>query len=94
MMRLDQYHPVHLYVSDCIWEVRYNNPAGFAEACFAEFKAKVSESRFMFGAGKQRDGSRVEDLKIAQERGAMTIEEMQDEIDWLSLDRDEHDLPF
>jgi hypothetical protein len=94
MMRLDQYHPVHLYVSDCIWEVRYPLVDGLAEACFAEFKAKVTESRFMFGAAKQRDASRVEDLKIAQERGAMTIEEMQDEIDWLGLDYDEHELPF
>ena len=48
----------------------------------------------MFAASKHRDASRVEDLKIAQERGAMTIEEMQDEIDWLGLDYDEHELPF
>jgi hypothetical protein len=94
MMRLDQYHPVHLYVSDCIWEVRYPIVDGLAESCLSEFKTKVTESRFMFGAAKQRDNSRVADLRVAQERGAMTIEEMQDEIDWLGLDYDEHELPF
>ena len=93
-MRLDQYHPCHLYLSDCVWEVRYPLVDGLAEACFSEFKAKVSESRSAFSSAKHRDTSRVEDLKVAQERGAMTIEEMNDEIDWLGLDRDEYEQPF
>jgi hypothetical protein len=94
MLRLDQYHPVHLYVSDCIWEVRYPVVDGLAQQCLQEFKAKVTESRISFSNGRLHDSSRAEDLKIAQERGAMTIEEMQDEIDWLGLDYDEHELPF
>ena len=92
-MRLDQYHPCHMFLSDCVWEVRYPLIDGLAEACFAEFKSKVSESRICY-VNPHRDVSRVADLKIAQERGAMTVEEMNDEIDWLGLDRDEYETPF
>jgi hypothetical protein len=94
MMRLDQYHPCHLYLSDVVWEVRYPLVDGLAEACFSEFKSKVTETRISFSNGKLHDASRIEDLKIAQERGAMTQEDLEDEIDWLGLDRDEYERPF
>ena len=94
MMRLDQYHPCHLYLSDCIWEVRYPLVDGLALQCLQEFKTKVTETRISFSNGKLHDASRIEDLKIAQERGAMTQEDLEDEIDWLGLDRDEYEQPF
>jgi hypothetical protein len=32
LMRLDQYHPTHLFVSDCVWEIEYPTVDGLAEA--------------------------------------------------------------
>ena len=94
MMRLDQYHPCHLYVSDCVFDIVYPQADGLAEACFSEFKAKVSESRNVFCHARRNAVDRVQDLKIAQERGALTIEELQEEVDWLGIDYEEQDIPF
>lgn len=94
MMRLDQYHPCHLYVSDVVWEVHYVTPTGLAEACFSEFKTKVSESQNIFCSARRNAADRVQDLKIAQERGALTLDELQDEIDWMGIDFEEQDIPF
>lgn len=94
MMRLDQYHPCHLYVSDVVWDMHYPQVDGLAEACFSEFKAKVSESQNVFCSARRRAADRVQDLKIAQERGALTMDELQDEIDWMGIDFEEQDLPF
>jgi hypothetical protein len=97
MMRLDQYSPCHMYLSDVIFEVYYPLVDGLAEACFAEFKLKVTEGR-MFGLGKRsalEQAQNIEDLKTAQEHGGLTMEELQDELDWLGLERDEiEDRPF
>lgn len=43
MMRLDQYHPAHLCVSDVVWEVHYPAVKGLEKKCAKEFKAKVKE---------------------------------------------------
>lgn len=94
MMRLDQYHPCHLYLGDVVWEVRYDTPTGLSEACFEEFKAKVSEFQNVFCRTRRNAADRVQDLKIAQERGALTMDELQDEIDWMGIDFEEQDIPF
>ena len=46
LMRLDQYHPCHLYLTDIVWEVHYPLVNGLAESCLTEFKAKVIEDSF------------------------------------------------
>ena len=97
MMRLDQYSPCHMYLSDVVFEVNYPLVDGLAEACFAEFKSKVTEGR-MFNINKLsslEQAQHIEDLKSYHEHGALTMEELQDELDWLHLERDEfEDKPF
>ncbi|MBU0691488.1 hypothetical protein KKC97_10390 [bacterium] len=94
MIRLDQFHPCHLYVSDCVFDVVYPQVDGLAEACLTEFKAKVRESQNVFCRARRNAADRVQDLKIAQERGALTMDELQDEIDWMGFDYDELETPF
>ena len=85
IMRLDQYHPSHMYLADVVWETKFPLVDGLAEACFSEFKSKVQEVAFVprnreYGPASLRD---------AKERGALTMDELEDELDWLGLDRDE-----
>ena len=85
-MRLDQYHPCHLYLTDVVWEVHYPLVDGLAEQCLTEFKAKVTEDHAS-GLNGQRQLPRdtrdhVQDLRAAHDRGALTMEELQDELDW------------
>jgi hypothetical protein len=95
MCRLDQYNPCHLYLSDVVWEVYYPLVDGLAEACFAEFKAKVNEGS-VFGNGKITTVDQLLDLKAAQERGAITDHDLDDELNWLGLEREdlEEQQPF
>jgi len=91
-MRLDQYHPGHMFLPDVVWETKYPLVDGLAEACFSEFKAKVQEVAFVprnrdYGPAGLRQ-SRAE-LQDAEARGALTMDELNDELDWLGLDRDE-----
>ena len=44
MMRLDQFHPVHLYLEDVAFEVFYPATKGLEDQCRKEFKAKVTEA--------------------------------------------------
>ncbi|MCL4306528.1 hypothetical protein KJZ99_11485 [bacterium] len=90
-MRLDQYHPAHLYLADVTWEVVYPLVDGLAEACFDEFKAKVTESHYHIAPRGSREKSFLGDLKSANERGALTDEDLMEEMDWLGLHRDELD---
>ncbi len=43
MMRLDMFHPAHLFLEDVVWEVHYPAIEGLAEQCQKEFKEKVKE---------------------------------------------------
>ncbi|NQU06671.1 MAG: hypothetical protein HQ568_11305 [Calditrichaeota bacterium] len=43
MMRLDMFHPAHIYLEDIVWEVSYPAVKGLAEQCRKEFKDKVVE---------------------------------------------------
>jgi hypothetical protein len=98
MMRLDQYHPCHLYLTDVVWEVRYPLIDGLAQQCLTEFKAKVLEDTHGLNGHRQlaRDTQdHVTDLRAAHDRGALTMEELQEEMDWFypeDLDREER--PF
>jgi hypothetical protein len=98
MMRLDQFHPCHLYLTDIVWEVRYPLIDGLAEQCLNEFKAKVLEDAHGLNGHRQlvRDTQdHVTDLRAAHDRGALTMDELQEEMDWFypeDLDREER--PF
>ncbi len=95
MCRLDQYHPCHLFVTDVAWEVYSPLPESLAKACFDEFKAKVTEHTW--GAGKHRvvEIEQRHDLHSAHERGALTQDELEEELDWLGWGRDEfEEQPF
>ena len=91
--RLDQYHPCHMYLADVVWEVHYPLRDGLAEACFAEFQAKVIEGA-VASNGKITNYERAQDLNAAHERGALTDIELQDELDWLGWERDDLEQPF
>jgi len=82
-MRLDQYHPCHLFVTDVSWDVHYPLVDGLAEQCLQEFKAKVIENGLLSGNGKITNYERAHDLHAARERGALTDIELQDELDFL-----------
>lgn len=83
LMRLDQYHPCHLFVTDVAWDVQYPVQDGLAEACMNEFKAKVTEGGLLSGNGMISNYERAQDLHAARERGALTDSELQDELDFL-----------
>ncbi|MCB9367508.1 MAG: hypothetical protein H6507_00130 [Calditrichaeota bacterium] len=85
IMRLDQYHPSHMYLADVVWETKFPLVDGLAESCMSEFKAKVQEVAFV---PRNRDYGPAS-LRDAKERGALTMDELNDELDWLGLDRDE-----
>jgi len=98
MMRLDQYHPTHLFLTDVVWDVRYPLIDGLAEQCLTEFKAKVLEDAHGLNGHRQlaRDTqNHVTDLRAAHDRGALTMDELNEELDWFypeDLDREER--PF
>ncbi|HEY3295674.1 MAG TPA: hypothetical protein VGL38_09550 [bacterium] len=98
MMRLDQYHPAHLFLTDVVWEVHYPLIDGLAEQCLTEFKAKVLEEAHGFNGHRQlaRDTQdHVTDLRAAHDRGALTMEELQEEMDWFYPgEADELERPF
>ena len=90
-MRLDMFHPAHLYLADVAWEVKYPLVDGLAEACFDEFKAKVHEGTFMprtrdVVSGRDRLWN---ELDAARERGALTMDDLDDELNWLGIERDD-----
>lgn len=92
IMRLDQYHPSHMYLGDVVWEVKYPQVDGLAEKCYSEFKSKVKESAFVPRTRKPRPASlrqTSEELYEAEVRGALTMDELDDELNWLGLGRDE-----
>jgi hypothetical protein len=91
LMRLDQFHPTHLYLGDVVWEVHYPLIDGIAEHCVAEFRAKVEETPLLIGNGKSVTVQHVDDLRSAHERGVLTAEELQEEMEWLGLHEDEFD---
>jgi len=89
MMRLDQFHPCHLYLSDVVWEVSYPLADGLAEACLAEFKAKVTETSLLCSRGESVGVQHITELKQAHMRGALTEEELEEEMAWLGVERED-----
>jgi uncharacterized protein YjiS (DUF1127 family) len=85
--------PEHMYLADVVWEVKvYPQVDGLAEKCYSEFKAKVKESAFVPRTRKPRPASlrqTSEELYEAEVRGALTMDELDDELNWLGLGRDE-----
>jgi hypothetical protein len=95
MMRLDQFHPCHLYLTDIMFEVAYPKVDGLAAACLAEYKTKVTELMFTMTNGHKPLVEHTQDLREAAGRGALTMEELQDELDWLGMEREDlEDRPF
>ena len=95
MMRLDQFHPCHLYLTDIAFEIAYPKVDGLAAECLAEYKAKVTEMTFMMSNGRKPAIEHAQDLREAAGRGALNLEELQDELDWLGMERDDLDeRPF
>jgi hypothetical protein len=89
IVRLDCYHPTHLFVSDCVWEIKYPLVDGLAEACFAEFRSKVKEHS---GLSLPRSGrNHIADLKAAHSRGSLTDEDLQEEMNWMGLTCEDFD---
>ena len=91
-MRLDQYHPSHMYIPDVQWEVKYPLVDGLAEACFDEFKAKVRETTFLKRTREDqlvRRDMMLDELDEASARGALTADELDDELNWLGIERDD-----
>lgn len=94
-MRLDLFHPAHLYLADVQWEVKYPLVDGLAEACFDEFKLKVQESTFLRRKREDelvRGDMVLDELDQARGRGALTMDELEDEMNWMGMDRDEFDF--
>jgi hypothetical protein len=87
-MRLDQFHPAHLYLTDVAFEIAYPMQDGLAAECLAEFKAKVTESSYAVSTSMALP---MQELQEAHERGALTDEELRDELDWLGYEREELD---
>ena len=86
MCRLDVFHPCHLYLTDVIWEVSYPLHDGLALQCLEEFKAKVIETTFVVSHRSNQNAPLVEELNKAHERGALTDEELRDELDWMNAE--------
>jgi hypothetical protein len=88
-MRLDQFHPCHLYLSDVVWEEYYPPRDSLAEACFAEFRAKVTETSLLCPPRESVGVEHIKELKEAHLRGALTEEELEEEMAWLGMEGDE-----
>jgi hypothetical protein len=88
MVRLDQFNPAHLYLTDVVWEVRYPLVDGLAEECLKEFKAKVKEG-FQAAIFTRDIPRNLEELKDAYERGALTEEDLEEELWWENVDKEE-----
>ncbi|MBK6766480.1 MAG: hypothetical protein IPG71_09245 [bacterium] len=91
-MRLDQFHPSHMYIPDVQWEVKYPLVDGLAVACFDEFKTKVRETTFLKRTREDQLVRRdmiLDELDEASARGALTMEELDDELNWLGIERDD-----
>lgn len=96
-MRLDQFHPCHLYLTDVAWQVRYPVIDGLAEQCMTEFKAKVLEDTHGLNGHRQlppatRD--HVRDLRDAQERGALTMDDLESEMEYYWPGELDEERPF
>jgi hypothetical protein len=96
MCRLDQYHPAHMYLTDIVWEVRYPMIDGLAEQCLQEFKAKVMEDHGTNGYRRLGRGTEdhVQDLRAANERGALTNDELLEEMEWYYPEELREERPF
>ncbi|NUO19456.1 hypothetical protein HUU59_08425 [bacterium] len=95
-MRLDQFHPSHMYIPEIQWETKFPTVDGLAEACFDEFKAKVRETTFLKRTRDDQLMKRdmiIDELDEASARGALTADELDDELNWLGIERDNFE-PF
>lgn len=96
-MRLDQFHPCHLYLTDVAWQVRYPVIDGLAEQCLKEFKAKVTEGGRILNGHRtllQETQDHVRDLREAQERGALTMDDLESEMEYFWPGELDEERPF
>ena len=81
LMRLDSFHPAHMFLPDVVWEVYYPLDDDLEGMCIEEFKAKVTE---------RPDGDvrvdTIREIREAHERGALTTEELEEELSLVGLD--------
>ncbi len=95
MMRLDQFHPVHLYLEDVVWEVSYPAVEGLEEQCRKEFKAKVTEG---YQAIKLTKLSTTEELHRQEQLPQLGImpDDLDEDLWWQGVDPDdlEEHQPF
>ena len=91
MMRLDQFHPCHLFLTDVTFELAYPMVDGLAAECLEEYKAKVTEMSFTMSNGRKPVVEHAQDLREAAGRGALTLDQLQDELDWLGMEREDID---
>jgi len=76
LMRLDQFHPTHMYISDIAFEVHYPVDKDLKKQYTAEFKQKVKESVFLMPPSK----------------GILTYEELQEAAYWMDFQEEEEEL--
>jgi len=89
MMRLDQYHPAHLCMTDVVWEVYCPQDVQSEADAIIEFKLKVNEGFYdSTSLGKDTAGLSTQDyidsLKAAHSDGLVTDQELHEELEWLS----------
>ena len=81
LMRLDIFHPAHMFLPDVVWEVYYPLDNGLEQSCMQEFKAKVTE---IPDADVRLDT--IREIREAHDRGALTYEELEEELSWAGMD--------
>lgn len=86
LMRLDIYHPAHMFLPDVVWEVYYPMNNGLEQSCIEQFKAKVTERPDV-----DVRVDTIREIRAAHERGALTYEELEEELSWTGL---EDEQPF
>jgi hypothetical protein len=87
MMRLDVFHPTHLFLNDIVWEIHCPQDDASRTACIEEFKAKVHDgylTQTPIGNGTLdfTTAEYIESIKQAHENGLMTDEELAEELQW------------
>lgn len=83
LCRLDQFHPTHMFLGDVQWDVHYPLPEGVKDACFGEFKAKVTEGYPILRLPKMNRDV-IEEMHHAKERGLLSDEDFREEMSMLT----------
>ena len=91
LMRLDIFNPVHLYVSNVLWEVHYPLVDSMKEQCEAEFKTKVIEAPSLPVNIQSDYIDQYQEIQEACRRGILTEEELAEELWLYDLEPDDLD---